>query len=286
MIIGGHSHTVLEQPAQVNDVLIAQAGMGTDQIGRYDIVVDDDTNSIAEWQWQLIPVDDDLAEPDLELRGFIDSYQDQIESKYNTLVTRFSRQLTHPRRTEETTLGNLFADLIAERAGADVVFVGSGSIRVKALGPVVTLGDLHSAFPYDDALHRFAISGARLRRIFEHIMRPENRNSEGECYQVSRGVRAVYSDAGRALVSLSINNQPVTDSAQYTIAIQGFHLKSSQENLGISNLELRELGQAKLVTSSVRDVIEEYIRSWQNQTSQIEGRLVYKSATGGGSSAC
>ncbi len=41
--------------------------MGTDQIGRFDIVVDDDTNSIVEWKWQLIPVDENLAEPDEEL---------------------------------------------------------------------------------------------------------------------------------------------------------------------------------------------------------------------------
>ena len=72
MIIGGHSHTVLEQPTEVNGILIVQAGMGTDQVGRFDIVVDDDTNSIVEWQWQLIPVDDDLAEPDTHLRSFID----------------------------------------------------------------------------------------------------------------------------------------------------------------------------------------------------------------------
>lgn len=30
MILGGHSHTVLEQPEVVNDILIAQAGVGTD----------------------------------------------------------------------------------------------------------------------------------------------------------------------------------------------------------------------------------------------------------------
>ena len=76
MIIGGHSHTILEQPERVNNILIAQAGVGTDQIGRFDIVVDDDTNSIVEWTWQLIPVDDKLAEPDKDLQTFIDSFKD------------------------------------------------------------------------------------------------------------------------------------------------------------------------------------------------------------------
>lgn len=49
MIIGGHSHTILEQPAIENNILIAQAGVGTDQIGRFDIIVDNDTNKIVDY---------------------------------------------------------------------------------------------------------------------------------------------------------------------------------------------------------------------------------------------
>ena len=42
VIIGGHSHTFLEEPALVNNIYIVQAGTGTDQIGRFDIMVDTD----------------------------------------------------------------------------------------------------------------------------------------------------------------------------------------------------------------------------------------------------
>ncbi len=67
LIIGGHSHTVLEHPAEVNGILIAQAGVGTDQIGRFDLVVDDDTNSIVDYTWKLVPIDDQIAAPDVAL---------------------------------------------------------------------------------------------------------------------------------------------------------------------------------------------------------------------------
>jgi len=49
MIIGGHSHTILDEPARENNILIAQAGVGTNQIGRFDITVDDDTNTIVDY---------------------------------------------------------------------------------------------------------------------------------------------------------------------------------------------------------------------------------------------
>ena len=46
VIIGGHSHTFLTEPAIVNGIPIVQAGTGTDQIGRFDIKVDVENNQI------------------------------------------------------------------------------------------------------------------------------------------------------------------------------------------------------------------------------------------------
>jgi len=276
LIIGGHSHTILEQPAVVNDILVTQAGVGTDQIGRFDILVDDDTNSIVEWKWQLIPVDDDLAEPDTELQAYIDSFKDVVDRKYNTIVCRLAGKLTHPRREEETALGNLLADIFADRAHADVVFVGSGSIRKPQLGPLVTLGDLMSVFPYDDALHNFLITGDQLKRIFQYVMRPENRDGEGECYQINRGVQATYLEDSKELASLAINGEPVVDDRQYSVCLQGFHFKSSEANLGLTNEALTAIAPPRVVTTSARDVLQEYLGTHQNLNSRLEGRLVFK----------
>jgi len=275
MIIGGHSHTILDQPAEVNDILIAQAGTGTDQIGRFDIVVDDDTNSIVEWKWQLIPVDSTIAEPDQELTKFINSFKEEVDRKYNTVVCRFARKLTHPRREEETALGNLFADILARRGQVDVMFLGSGSIRGTELGPLVTLGDLRSIFAFDDTLSKFTITGSQLRQVFSHIMRPENRDGEGECYQVNQGVKAVYSDAAMELQELLIQEKPVQAGGQYTICLQGFHYTNSEQNLGLSNEELTTVHPALVVTTSARDVLEEHLRGNQNLKSEVEGRLVF-----------
>jgi len=276
MIIGGHSHTILDQPAVVNDILIVQAGTGTDQIGRFDIVVDDDTNSIVEWKWQLIPVDSSLAEPDEELTAFIDSFKEEVDRKYNTIVCRLARKLTHPRREEETALGNLFADIFAQRAQADVMFLGSGSIRGTEFGPLVTLGNLRSIFAFDDTLYKLAITGAQLKQVFSHIMRPENRDGEGECYQVSTGVKAVYVDDSSELESLAVGGEPVNEGQQYTICLQGFHYTNSEPNLGLTNEELTTIQPALVVTTSARDVLEEYLRGNQNLKSEVEGRLVFR----------
>jgi 5'-nucleotidase len=277
MIIGGHSHTILEQPAQVNNILIAQAGVGTDQIGRFDVVVDDDTNSIVEWQWQLIPVDNNLAEPDVEIEKFIATFKEDIDRKYNRLIGRLARKLTHPKREEETDLGNLIADIVAQLDKFDVVLIGSGSIRGTKLGPLVTLSDLKTVYPYDDVLYKVRVTGEHLTKIFAHFMRPENRiPGESCCFQVNQGIRAVYSETQKHLESLSINGESVHADAQYTICLEEFHYKNSVLSLGLTTEELTKLGNQKIVSTSCQNVLEEYFGHHQNLNSQIEGRLVYK----------
>lgn len=276
MIIGGHSHTVLDKPAKINNILIAQAGVGTNQIGRFDIVVDDDTNSIVEYKWKLIPINDKLVKPDQKLLKYIESFKTIVDRKYNTIICKLSEKLIHPKREEETPLGNLLSDAFAESGETDVMFLGSGSVRVKELGPLVTLGDLIACFPYDDTIDRFSVSGAQLKKIFEYIMREENRNSEGECYQVNASVKAVYSDKEKKLVSLTVNGEPVSNEKFYKIAIQGYHFAGCKKNLGISQEELLASGGHKVVTTSAQEVLKEYLRNHQNIGRKVEGRLIYK----------
>jgi 5'-nucleotidase/UDP-sugar diphosphatase len=275
LILGGHSHTVLERPAEVNGVLIAQAGVGTDQVGRFDLVIDDDTNAIVEWSWRLVPIDETIAEPDGELRDYIESFKAVVDRKYGAMLCKFQEALSHGTRTEETPLGNLVADALAETMEGDLVLVGSGSIRATLLGPVVTLGDFAACFPFAESLVRFTVTGRDLARIFAHILRPENRTGEGECYQVNRGVRAVYRDSERHLVSLDVRGQPVDADQLYAVVLPSYHVRNAKSFLGVTQEELEARGRPRVVATSVQDVLHEFFQGRQNLTSRVEGRLVF-----------
>jgi 5'-nucleotidase len=275
MILGGHSHSFLDKPLEVNGILIAQAGTGTDQIGRFDIVVDDDTNSIVNWNWNLVKISNSSVSQDDGLQSFIDEYDLIINDKYNSLVCKLSTCLTNKKREEETPLGNLFADILAINCQCDICLIGSGSIRVQELGPIVTLGDLVRAIPYEDKFFRFDIAGSSLKKIFSHILRPENRNHDGECYQINDGVQAIYSDVQRKLLSLKIQGTEIDDNATYSLGVQGFHYLNSDTNLNISQEELQKISGKKMMATSMRNVIEEYLRSHQNIYAQEEGRIVF-----------
>jgi 5'-nucleotidase/UDP-sugar diphosphatase len=253
MIIGGHSHTILEQPAVVNNILIAQAGVGTNQVGRWDIHVDDDTNAIADWKWQLIPIEQGIAEPDAQLEAHI-----------------------HPAREVETALGNLLADVLAEAARVDVMLLGSGSVRSKALGPIVTLSDFISCFPYSDSLTLYAVKGSTLRRMFERWMRAENRTGEGECYQVSTGVKVTYSESQKRVTWLSVKGEPVQAERIYTVGLQGYHASNSKAYLDVTAEDLASVYRPKVLSSNIQTVLMDYLQENQNLRRSVEGRIVYQ----------
>jgi 5'-nucleotidase len=276
LIIGGHSHTILSEPARVNDVLIVQAGTGTDQIGRFDVVVDDDTNSIVEWQWQLIPIDEHIAEPDLRMAEFIESFKTVVDRKYSVIITKFAQKLTHPLRENESTLGNLLADALADGTQSDVVLLGAGSVRVKEMGPAVSLMDFTSCFPYDDTLTRYTVTGATLKHAFAHWMRPDNRDGEGECYQVNGAVRAVYSNSRHELVSLDVKGAPVEDTSPYTLLLQGYHAKNCKAYLDLTPEELVAAAPSWVAATSAQTVLKEWLVAHQNVSRELEGRLAYQ----------
>lgn len=55
--------------------------------------------------------------------------------------------MTHPKRNQETALGDLIADILRDSFGIDLMLMGSGAIRSYALGPVVHYADLVECLP-------------------------------------------------------------------------------------------------------------------------------------------
>ena len=133
IIIGGHSHTFIEKPETVNGILLAHAGTGTDQVGRFDITIDEEINRIAGFSWTNVPINSDTCEEDGAIETIIKYYKDQTDIKYNRLVTHLKRRLTHPSRYCETELGGLFADILRETMNLDVMLLHRAVSAIPSL---------------------------------------------------------------------------------------------------------------------------------------------------------
>ena len=276
IIIGGHSHTYITEPAEVNDILIVQAGVGTDQIGRFDITVDTARNCVDDWTWQCIPISSETCPADKELERLIASYKSRTDAKYSRLVTRLSRRLTHPERNRETELGGLFADAMKNSLGVDVMLLASGSIRTEAMGPIVLLSDLVETFPYDDPAMMLRIPGSRLKEMLLYMLRDEVwKGAHTEFYQLSEGLRVVYDRGTHEMREFTFGGEPVDPQRVYTVGLQMYHFLNTEIGFGISRAELEaQYGKARMVATSCRDVIDEYLSTHRNLNHVAGERLI------------
>ncbi|MDL2235167.1 bifunctional metallophosphatase/5'-nucleotidase [Christensenellaceae bacterium OttesenSCG-928-L17] len=275
VIIGGHTHTILEKPVEVAGILIAQAGVGTKQIGRFDITVDTDTNAVHDYSWELIPIDSSHCPRNEVVEQTIRRFKEETDLKYNRVLCQFSHALTHPGRYQETELGNLFTDILRASLEVDIVLLGSGSIRKQSIQTLFTYGELMEVFPYDDRMLRLMVTGAQFKRMYRYTLRDEMlEGAHTEFYQYSEGLRVVFDKANKAFTRFDYNGAPLEDDRLYTIALQGFHLQNFESCFGFSPSELEANGKPRVLTTSVLDVLIEHLPGSQIRSKQVEGRLV------------
>ncbi|MGM9606360.1 MAG: bifunctional metallophosphatase/5'-nucleotidase [Oscillospiraceae bacterium] len=274
VIIGGHSHTFITEPAKVNDILIVQAGTGTDQIGRFDILVDTYNNCVSEYTWEAVPINDAHCPRDPEIDKLLATYKANTDVKYNRMVTRFRRELTHPDRNQETELGGLFSDILKESLNVDIMLLGSGSVRNTQLGPLVLYSDLVECFPYDDSVTMITVTGEQLRRMILFMLRDEVwQGAHCEFYQLSKGMKVVYDRNKKELLEMSFEDEPVVDDKFYTMGLQLFHYQNMAENLAVTLEEVSANRKPRVVATSCREVLDEYLSVHQHLDRSIDGRL-------------
>ncbi|MBR4913849.1 MAG: bifunctional metallophosphatase/5'-nucleotidase [Clostridiales bacterium] len=275
VIIGGHSHTFITEPEVVNGIPIVQAGTGTDQIGRFDIMIDTDTNSIDSYTWQPVPINAENCPRDPDIERVIDAYQTQTDEKYGQILTKFVRQLTHPARNQETELGDLYADILKDQLGLDIFLMASGSIRTEQLGPVVTKGDFAINFPYDDSAHALWWTGAQLKHGIMRMLRDEAlAGAHTEFYQLSRGLEVEYDQKTHSFIKFNFEGEPVADDRVFTVGLQQFHYKNIEDSFDLTLDQVRENHMDRIVASSCIQVIEETLINGTHQNAKGTGRLV------------
>jgi len=163
VILSGHTHNRLEQPAVVNGTLIIQSGAHGSFVGRLDLDVT--PAGIVGWRHTLLPVDDATG-PDDAMADIVDhaigAFAGAGAHVVGTTRTALDRYAMF-----ESTMDNLLLDAIANAADRPMAL--SNGWRYGAPippGPLTEL-DLWNIVPANPPVSVVAISGEELRRLFE-----------------------------------------------------------------------------------------------------------------------
>ncbi len=279
IIIGGHSHTLMEQPETVNGIPIVQAASGTAQIGRFDIILDTERNCIESYTWELIPINSKNCPRDRDLEKVIRKYKRYTDKKYGRVVTRLADCCTHPARNMETTLGRLLSDAFRDMLGLDIMLLASGSIRGKSLGPIVLYNDLVQILPFNDEIFRIEVTGAQLKTMMTHMLRPEAfTDAHTEFYQLSKGLRVEYDLDKQKMLSLSFNGNEVKNEDTFSVGMQGFHLNNIGDFLNVPYEEIANAKRPVAVATNDLHIVDEYFSSKELHKVSEEQRIVLHGA--------
>ena len=77
-----------------------------------------------------------------------------------------------------------------------------------------------------------------------------------------------------AYVEAFLDMKPIEEKQLYSITVSKYHFMNLQEFLNISLEEAKENALPRVLATSCRDIIEEYMMVTQHLSRDVEGRLV------------
>ena len=157
IIIGGHSHTIIENPKETNGVLITQAGAYGEYLGK--IVITLKNGQIIKKRGELIDLNS-FKKENPEIKALIAKYNDNPE--LNQVLTKLTKPLKG-----NSELGSLMTDAVKNILGFDIVFQNSGGIRMNKLEGEVTIKDVYTLFPFENEIVQFKMTPAEIRTLIK-----------------------------------------------------------------------------------------------------------------------
>ena len=250
VIVGGHTHTKLEQPTRVGNVIVTQ----TNGWGRYLGVLrmtferDDKTKrfTLAQMANDYKAMSPDLPEDD-GLKAFIADYDQRIKQEMSKVIATSNQEFSvETVRTRENALANMVADALRLQTGADIALFNGGNFRAPLAKGDMTAGDLYAVLPFDNFLVKVKLSGAKIRECLAY---GAQQYGDGGFPQVS-GLRIRYVDG--KLVEAKVGHSaetavPLDDAKSYSVVMtdflaiggDGFPLKEDPYGPGYTGMEQR-----------------------------------------------
>jgi len=162
---------------------------------------------------ELVPVNSNALAADDAVAAVLERYRNQHPHLYEVvgaLDKRASR-----RYYQESTLGNLLADIISEQTAMEIALVPSGALRKDLPEGELRRVDLQDMFPFEDRLAVVELSGLTLMQILEQGL-----SLERGLLQIS-GLTVRYNSeapAGKRLIGASAGGQPIALDQNYRVA--------------------------------------------------------------------
>ncbi|KGR74850.1 2', 3'-cyclic nucleotide 2'-phosphodiesterase [Ureibacillus sinduriensis BLB-1 = JCM 15800] len=304
VIVGGHSHTTLNEPYVVNTnttgeakntTLIVQAANASNYLGTLDVTFDTD-GAVVAYKGELLDLGKYNYDPGaLKL---LQPYKTRVDEVGSTEIKASTTEaLVSPRvsdegntkqlsvRKNETALGNLITDGMVEKARSftkkDIIMAvqNGGGIRAAINAGPITVAEVITVLPFANTLAVMDVTGAELKAAFETSIGVYPKE-DGGFLHVSKGVKIQFDSskpAGERVVSISYTNAEgkevaLESNTTYTIATNAFTAKGGDGY----DMFAKAYAEGRVTDLGLSDWenFKEHLESIGTITPTIEGRIV------------
>lgn len=220
LIVGGHSHTFLELPDEVDGTIIAQAGAHGEVLGRLELTVDLETGTVMDHTAHsvLLPVAGDVATVNQDAQALVDAALEEAADAANLPIGESARTLQR-RRSGEFALGNLVVDAMLasemdDGRPAEIAMHNNGGIRADLPKGPISYGQLYAVLPFENQLMTMDLTGAQVLRTLEHSVaeRAGNMLVAGMAFSFS-----MSEPVGQRILEATVGGEPLDPERIYRV---------------------------------------------------------------------
>jgi 5'-nucleotidase/UDP-sugar diphosphatase len=264
IIVGGHSHTPLFKPKRVNGILITQAGSRGRWLGKIDITVDVQRDTVVKSYSELIECRSADVTPDPLVAAKVEELESLAAKELGEQIGILRSDWLRNSKGE-SNLGNWICDAMREYAKTDIAIQNSGGIRKELLAGPIKVRDLWEISPFGNILVTFSVDGATLRAMMQNQI-----SMSDDFCQVS-GLTVIYKNNNGTLLlhNLKVHNQLVVDAKKYSIVTNNYVAAQSKKYF---NIEI-PASDIKPLNITDRDILIEAVKKQKVINSVIEGRI-------------
>ena len=220
LIIGAHSHDILEPRKKIGQTYVVQALSDGAVLGDTELIIAgnklEDVKTHYHWLWN------DRLQPDEEVQALIDELRKPHLSKLQEAVVE-SKDVIGRQYKSESPFDRLVGNLLLEGYNGDVAILPGVGYGISLKPGMVTSEDIYKLLPHPPKIVTLTMTGKQLKQTLEQSaknLKPDNKlEAVGGLIQTT-GIRYdmdLSKPIGQRISNATVKKQPVSDAKNYAI---------------------------------------------------------------------
>jgi 5'-nucleotidase/2',3'-cyclic-nucleotide 2'-phosphodiesterase/3'-nucleotidase len=231
IIVGGHSHTALQRPTIKNNVVIVQAGSYGRYLGKLDLKINVEKDTVLWNYGKLYETVLDSAIMDKNAAAVVENMISGIQGDLLKVIGTLKKDWFSSYKME-SNLGQWQADAMRKRFGTDISVLNAGGIRKSLPKGEITVNDMWEINPFGNTVVLIKLSGKAVKQMFRNNLQTYVKEMDelgSSDLSIVSGVKVEYDSkkvlAGDENFILSIKTaegQDIDDNKIYTISTNNY----------------------------------------------------------------